>query len=88
MRQFIHHEFAGWEATLIDNARHVLDKTDKKSDAYRAVQAVFAQSIENSALDCYGLSHPKAAAWARREARHARCSAMGRPRARSARGRR
>ena len=64
-RLFIDREFAGWEATLIDNARHLLDKTDKNSDVHRAVRAVFAQSMENSAMERHRFGGEKAAARAR-----------------------
>ena len=40
-RQFFAHELAGLESTLPGNSRSVLDKTDRNSDAHRALQAVF-----------------------------------------------
>jgi hypothetical protein len=50
-RQFFAHESAGLESALPDNARSVLDKTDRNSEAHRAVQAVFTQSMENGAME-------------------------------------
>ena len=59
-RQFFAHESAGLESALPDNARSVLDKTDKNSEAHRAVQAVFAQSLGNGAIEVNGLGREKA----------------------------
>ena len=59
-RQFFAYDPAGWESTLFDNSRSVLDKTERNSDARHTVKAVFAQSLGNGAIEVNGLGREKA----------------------------